>query len=31
MLLPPARPGLGLELDRDAMAEFAEAARRVAG
>ena len=30
-LLPPARPGLGLELDRDAMADFTEAARRVAG
>ncbi len=30
-LAPPARPGLGLELDREAMAEFAEAARRVAG
>jgi len=29
-LAPPARPGLGIELDRDALGEFAEAARRVA-
>jgi L-alanine-DL-glutamate epimerase-like enolase superfamily enzyme len=28
-LAPPARPGLGLELDREALGEFAEAARRV--
>ncbi len=27
----PARPGLGVELDRDALAEFAEAARTWAG
>jgi L-alanine-DL-glutamate epimerase-like enolase superfamily enzyme len=26
----PSRPGLGIELDRDALAEFAEAARRIA-
>ena len=28
-LRPPARPGLGIELDRDALEHFAEAARRV--
>jgi L-alanine-DL-glutamate epimerase-like enolase superfamily enzyme len=28
-LTPPKRPGLGIELDRDALAAFAEAARRV--
>jgi L-alanine-DL-glutamate epimerase-like enolase superfamily enzyme len=27
-VLPPERPGLGVELDRDALARFAEAARR---
>ena len=26
----PSRPGLGIELDRDALAEFADAARRIA-
>jgi L-alanine-DL-glutamate epimerase-like enolase superfamily enzyme len=30
-LAVPARPGLGVELDRDALERFAEAARRVAG
>jgi L-alanine-DL-glutamate epimerase-like enolase superfamily enzyme len=28
-LAPPARPGLGVELDRDALARFAEAAERL--
>ena len=28
-LAPPSRPGLGVELDRDALAQFAEAAQRV--
>ena len=30
-LAPPQRPGLGIELDRDALAEFSEAAARVGG
>ena len=30
-LAVPARPGLGVELDRDALERFAEVARRVAG
>ena len=29
-LAPPQRPGLGVELDRDALGRFAEAAQRLA-